>query len=103
MTRTRMLTSAWPLRQTRPPIEVISPGEGENPLAKILNKFQAGVYHLCYETENVEEALEKLKRIGIRAMCAVPAKNAILFGGDPVSFYHVIDFGLIEIVHRPKR
>ena len=86
-----------------PSIEVISPGEGDNPLAKILNKFQAGVYHLCYETEDVEGALEKLKQIGIRAVCAGPAKNAILFGGDPVSFYHVVDFGLIEIIHRPKR
>lgn len=88
---------------TAPEVEIISPGEGENPLDKILNKFQAGIYHLCYETNDLNAALEAMKQAGIRAMCVSPAKGAILFGGDEVSFYQIMDFGLIEIIDRSKK
>ncbi len=81
-----------------PTVEVVAPAEGAGPLDSVLATAGESVYHLCYETENLESSLEALKDAGHRVICLSPPKAAILFGERQVSFYMVRGFGLIEIL-----
>lgn len=81
-----------------PTVELVAPAEGPGPLDTILATSGEGVYHLCYETENLEASLESLKAAGLRVVCVSTPKSAILFGGRRVSFYMVRDVGIIELL-----
>ncbi|MEO6562292.1 MAG: VOC family protein, partial [Nitrosospira sp.] len=81
-----------------PTVELVAPADGTGPLDTILATSGEGVYHLCYETENLKASLESLKAAGLRVVCISTPKSAILFGGRKVSFYMVRDFGIIELL-----
>lgn len=81
-----------------PTVELIAPAEGPGPLDAILTASSESIYHLCYETENLETSLEALKVAGCRVICVSPPKPAILFGDRRVSFYMIRDFGIIELL-----
>lgn len=83
-----------------PAVEIISPADGPSPLDGILNKYNAGIYHLCYESEDIEKSLSILNEFGLNVIPAVAEKEAVLFGGAKVSFYIVVNVGLIEIIER---
>lgn len=87
------------IHPTEPAIEIIWPGESIGPIHDLTTRHPSGVvYHICYETENLEVALAKMQQTGIKALCISPPKPAPLFGNRPVSFYNVRGFGLIEIL-----
>lgn len=81
-----------------PTVELVAPAEGPGPLDAILTTSSEGIYHLCYETENLETSLEALKAAGFRVICVSPPKPAILFGDRQVGFYMIKDFGIIELL-----
>lgn len=83
---------------TEPDVEIISATDTSGPLDEILGDQAQSIYHLCYETENIENALAALKENGIRCQCVSPPTPAILFGGRNVAFYFVRGFGLIELL-----
>lgn len=79
-------------------IELLSPlGEG-SPVAGFLSKNSGGgVHHLCYEVEDLDAAVERLRRAGSRVIGdGSPKKGA---HGKPVIFLHPRDFcgTLIEL------
>jgi methylmalonyl-CoA/ethylmalonyl-CoA epimerase len=87
------------LHPTEPAVEIIWPGDTPGPLESLLQRHPLGlIYHVCYETDNLEQALAELKKNGLKAICVSPPKPAPLFGGRPVSFYNVIGIGLMEIL-----
>lgn len=83
-----------------PTVELVAPGEGEGPLDTILATASGSIYHLCYETEDLEESLRSVKSGGFRVVCISSPKPAVLFDNRRVSFYMIRDFGIIELLER---
>ena len=81
-----------------PDVELIFPSETKGPLDKMLAERKEIIYHICYRTASVNNALKKIKEAGNRLICVSPPKPAILFNNHPVSFYQVTGFGLIELL-----
>ena len=81
-----------------PTVELVGPAEGQGPLDAILATSNENIYHLCYETENLEVSLVALKAGGFRVICVSAPKPAVLFGNRRVSFYMVKGFGIIELL-----
>jgi methylmalonyl-CoA/ethylmalonyl-CoA epimerase len=83
-----------------PLVEVISPGKGDGPLNALLTRSREGlVYHVSYRTGDLAASLRALEAPpGLRLVCVSPPKPAVLFNGEPVSFYVIAGMGLIEII-----
>ena len=80
-------------------MEIIWPGETKGPLVKLTEHHAAGIiYHLCYETNDLNAALAHLEEAKLAVICISKPTPAPLFNGRPVSFYNVIGIGLIEIL-----
>jgi methylmalonyl-CoA/ethylmalonyl-CoA epimerase len=85
-------------RRGMPAIEIISATETPGPLAEILKSNASRIYHICYESKNLERSLNAMEREGNRVLLISPPKPAALFGGRHVSFHLVSGFGMIEIL-----
>jgi hypothetical protein len=82
-----------------PAVEIIWPGDTGGPVDKLAQRHGSGIiYHLCYETDNLQAAIQSLTENGLRPLCISPPTPAPLFGGRPVSFYNVLGIGLVEIL-----
>lgn len=73
-------------------IELIS----GNQVARLVKKRQF-LYHICYETDNIEEQIKQLEAQG--SMVISEPKEAILFGMKKVAFL-MTNMGLIELVEK---
>lgn len=51
-----------------PNVEIIFPGEGESPIDNILSKVDAGMYHMCYRTEDPQASVERMSSQGARIL-----------------------------------
>lgn len=88
-----------------PDVEVIFPkskNETNSPLSNIFKLQNELIYHICYTTTNLDMSLQKIKEIGLRVIPISLKKEAILFNNNPVSFYKIAGFGIIEILELPK-
>lgn len=83
-----------------PDVEIIFATDSEGPLASILSHNSELIYHLCFESANLEHSLNAIREDSNRIFCVSPPKPAVLFAGNDVSFYMVSGFGLIEILER---
>ena len=81
-----------------PTVELVAAAKGGGPLDAILATASGSIYHLCYETEDLEVSLRTLKSEGFRVICISAPKPAVLFDGRQVSFYMIKDFGIIELL-----
>ena len=83
-----------------PDVEIIFPAEGKGPLDELLSTHKDGlVYHMCYTSADLDASLEAIEASGdLRLFEVSPPKPAVLFDGQPVSFYVVGGVGLIEII-----
>lgn len=88
--------------QTMPAVEVVSPSNRPSPLDNLLKQKKDLVYHCCFITPDLKAALANIERDQNRLICVAPPKPAVLFGGNPVSFYLINGFGLIEIIEDVK-
>ena len=85
--------------KTEPAIEIIWPGESIGPIHNLTSRHPSGVvYHICYETVDLDAALVKLRNSGMEVTCISPPKPAALFENRPVSFYNIKGIGLVEIL-----
>ena len=71
-------------------IELISGEQVEN-----LIKKRISYYHICFETKDINNEIERLQSIG--ALLVSDSKPAILFKNKQVAFLQV-SYGLIELV-----
>jgi methylmalonyl-CoA/ethylmalonyl-CoA epimerase len=85
-------------RRGMPAIEIIYAAETPGPLAEILKSNASMIYHICYESKNLERSLHAMESEGNRVLLISPPKPAALFGGRHVSFHLVSGFGMIEIL-----
>jgi hypothetical protein len=87
------------MHESHPAVEIIWPGNEGGPIDKLVQRNSAGIiYHVCYETENLDAILATFSEANLRVVCISPPTPAPLFGGRPVSFYNVVGIGLIEIL-----
>ncbi len=87
------------VHETHPVVEIIWPGSAGGPIDKLAQRHASGiVYHVCYETDNLDAALARFNDAKLNVICISPPTPAPLFGGRTVSFYNIIGIGLIEIL-----
>jgi methylmalonyl-CoA/ethylmalonyl-CoA epimerase len=79
-----------------PSIELLTPCGEEAAIEKFLKERGEGIHHFCFEVENIEETIEKLKKIGIQFVQESPQKGA---GRSLIAFIHPRSFNgvLIEL------
>ena len=63
----------------------MEPLHEDSPITKFLEKRGEGIHHICFQVENIESELEKLKNIGIRLIDQKPRIGAY---NSKVAFIH---------------
>ena len=82
-------------------VELITPYGDNSPITKFLERNpKGGQHHLCFEVEDIHEAVEVMEDRGMRVL----NKPRIGAHGTPVVFLHPGDAGgvLIELMETPK-
>lgn len=94
----KVRTAFLPLGDTE--IELLEATDPESPVAKFIEKKGEGIHHLAIRVENLEEALEKMKDLGLRLIDEKPRYGA---GGARIAFVHPRTAGgvLLELTERP--
>ena len=78
-------------------IELVCPLNKDSPVTKILGKG-GGTYHICYETDNINEALAQARACGCLVMS--PPVSAEAFAGKRIAWVYAPTRQLIEFVER---
>lgn len=76
-------------------IELISPLTEDSPITNLLEKRQS-LYHLCYEVQDIEEAMKKARKNGV-VIISKPVE-APLFDNHKICFLFTKDHYVIELV-----
>ena len=66
-------------------VELVEPHDSESGLAKFLAKRGEGVHHICFEVDDIEGALARLKEHGAQLIDETPRSNA---KGQRYAFIH---------------
>ncbi|SHJ08860.1 methylmalonyl-CoA epimerase [Lutispora thermophila] len=66
-------------------IELLEATTPDSPIAKFIEKKGQGVQHVAFRVENIEEALEEMRRLGIQLIDEKPRYGA---GGARIAFLH---------------
>ena len=92
-------TAFFPIPGTR--IELVSPMEGDGPIAISLEKRGPGIHHLCFRTDDIEADMARLTAKGYRFIQDTPKPGA---HGSRVAFIHPKSTGgvLIELAEPGK-
>ncbi len=82
-------------------IELIEPLDGQGPVQKFLDTRGGGLHHLCFETDDIEADMARLKERGYRFLTEAPTPGA---HGTRVVFIHPKSAGgvLIELAEHPQ-
>jgi len=92
-------TAFIPVPGTR--IELVHPLNGEGAIQKHLDKRGGGLHHICFETDDIEADMERLRSKGYRLLSDTPQPGA---HGTRIVFIHPKSCGgvLIELAEHPK-
>jgi methylmalonyl-CoA/ethylmalonyl-CoA epimerase len=74
----------------------LEPGSHKSPVSKIIEKLGVSPYHICYEVENIAEAIDDLKQK--KYMPLSHPVNAVAIDGRKICFLYNKAVGLIELV-----
>ncbi|KQN97704.1 VOC family protein [Paenibacillus sp. Leaf72] len=77
-------------------VELVCPLNDNSPVKNILKKVGSTPYHFCYETANLLEKTEQLKKLGYLVIAEALAAPAI--GNKRVVFLFKNNMGIIELV-----
>lgn len=77
-------------------IELVAPDSKASPIYGLMSKYRNTPYHLCFETEDISEALRKLKADGWFVFQEAMPAPAIR--GNAVAFLMHRNAGMIELV-----
>lgn len=78
-------------------IELVMPMKKGSPIDQILANIGPTPYHICYETDCLEKAVEQLT-CGGGYRVIIPSVPAAAFGGRRVVFLYSLAFGVMEIM-----
>ena len=92
-------TAFFPIEGTR--IELVHPLAGQGPIAGFLEKRGPGLHHVCFETDDIEGDVARLKAKGYQFLSPAPKPGA---HGTRVIFVHPKSFGgvLLELAEHPR-
>ncbi len=79
-------------------IELIEPMDDSSPVSKYLGDRRGGLYHLCYSTDSLEDAVEQFR--AKRCMVFSGPTPAAAFGGRRIVFLFTPQRDIIELVER---
>jgi len=81
-------------------VELLQSTSPEGPVGRFIEKRGEGIHHLCFETDDIEQALAQLKAAGVRLIDEQPRVGA---GGRRVAFVNPRSAHgvLIELSERP--
>lgn len=89
---------AFVFRDQEAMIELVCDADENGPTRRFLSQGRNGLYHICYEVDNVEEATKKLREEGFLLRHApVPA---VACGGRKIAWMYNRHIGLIELVEK---
>lgn len=90
--RTRV--AMFPVGESR--IELLEPMGEDTPVAGFLAKRGPGIHHICFEVDDIEAEVERLRGLGVRLLSETPQPGA---HGSRVMFIHPKDSGgvLVEL------
>jgi len=57
-------------------IELLEPTSEDSPIFKYIEKKGEGIHHICYDVQDLNKALETLKRDGFQLINEAPQKGA---------------------------
>ncbi|MCS6807151.1 MAG: methylmalonyl-CoA epimerase [Acidobacteriota bacterium] len=80
-------------------IELLEATSDESPIAKFMAKRGEGIHHICFEVDDIEAHLERLKAAGARLIDETPRRGV---GGHKIAFIHPTSAHgvLIELVEK---
>ena len=81
-------------------VELVEPQDAESGLGKFLAKRGEGVHHICFEVDDIDAALARLKAHGAQLIDETPRTNS---SGMKLAFIHPKSAHgvLIELYQRP--
>jgi len=79
----KVTTAFFPVGESE--VELLESTALDGPIAKYIEKRGEGLQHIAFRVENIEAALEELKKKGIRLIDEKPRKGA---GGAKIAFLH---------------
>ncbi len=80
-----------------PTIELVAPGgNGKDPVSNILKRSGVTPYHMCYEVDDIEKAMEDLYEEGFVPLF-MPVE-AVAMGGRKICYMRSLEVGTIELV-----
>ena len=79
-------------------IELVAPLTDDSPIRKILQKGSGAPYHICYETDSLDEAEAELKSCGFLVFRKAAPAPAI--DGRRVEWFFGRNIGIIELVEK---
>ena len=81
-------------------VELVEPKDTDGGLAKFLSKRGEGVHHICFEVDDITQALARLKAHGAQLIDATPRTNT---RGQKYAFIHPKSAHgvLIELYEKP--
>jgi methylmalonyl-CoA/ethylmalonyl-CoA epimerase len=93
----KVLTSMFRVGVSR--IELIAPTGDDSPIAKFLQKRGSGIHHICFEVDDIDAEIARLKEQGARLLNETPTPGV---GGTRVAFLHPREAAgvLIELVQK---
>lgn len=93
----KVTTAFFPVGEAE--VELLESTAPDGPIAKFIESRGAGIQHIAFRVENIEEALAELKAKGVRLIDEKPRKGA---GGAKIAFLHPKStFGvLVELSER---
>ena len=82
-------------------LELLESTSPEGPIARFIEKKGEGIQHIAFRVDNIEKALEKLKKEGVRLIDEKPRYGA---GGAKIAFLHPKSTNgiLVELCERDK-
>ena len=80
-------------------VELLESTEPDGPVARYISARGEGVQHIAFRVEDIDKALEELKKKGVRLIDQTPRKGA---GGARIAFIHPKETNgvLVEICER---
>ncbi len=76
-------------------IELLAPAKEKSPIDSYLKKIGPTPYHICYETDNMDDSISELTKIGF-TLLSKPEISVPLKGS--VCFLYEAEIGLIELI-----
>ncbi len=89
----------WLRKEGSPTVELLAPVNGDSPVNKTLEKVGVSPYHCCYVTDDLDNAIQSLRRQ--RYVVVSKPVPAVAISGCRVAFLFNKNVGLIELVESP--